>query len=480
MINRTKMTLFLKRGLATSAKKLESILAREPSKPRMKTKSLPGPKSQEILKSLAPIQDTRTAFFVQDIGKSHGNYIADVDGNVMLDLYCQIASMSIGYNNPTLLKAAKSTKWTQALVNRPALGAFPCKDWAETLNASLIAVSPKGLNNVFTVMCGSCANETAFKAAFMFQQQRLQGKSREFTRDELESCMNNQPPGSPHYSIMSFSKGFHGRLLGTLSTTRSKAIHKVDIPAFDWPKAPFPPPNATAEEEAACLAEVERLIQSWPTPVAAVIVEPIQGEGGDNQASPAFFQGLRTVTKKHNVLLIVDEVQTGVGATGTFWAHEQWGLATPPDIVTFSKKMQIAGYFHGDALKPSHPYRNYNTWMGDPVRAYQAQIIIKEIEKYNLLDNVKETGKLLTDGLEELSRKHNGRISNVRGRGTYLAFDAATPEDRDFLVKRLRESGVNMGGSGDKAIRLRPMLVLQKKHVDIFIKILDKLLAEPV
>jgi 4-aminobutyrate aminotransferase / (S)-3-amino-2-methylpropionate transaminase len=122
---------------------------------------------------------------------------------------------------------------------------------------------------------------------------------------------------------------------------------------------------ANRREEDLCLAEVEKTIKEWHSPVVAVVVEPIQSEGGDNHASPTFFRGLRDITKRHGVLMIVDEVQTGVGSTGTFWAHEKWGLSkgNEPDIVTFSKKFQAAGwYFHDEKLIPNKPYRQFNTW----------------------------------------------------------------------------------------------------------------------
>ena len=187
--------------------------------------------------------------------------------------------------------------------------------------------------------------------------------------------MDNRSPGSPQLSVLSFRSGFHGRLFGSLSATRSKAIHKVDIPAFDWPSAPFPELKyplesneaANAAEETRCLEEFERiLVESQSTrPVAAVIIEPILSEGGDKHASPSYFRQLRSISKKHGAFFIVDEVQTGVGATGTFWAHEHWGLpqGEEPDFVTFSKKMQAAGVYHKRETRPSAPYRSYNTWM---------------------------------------------------------------------------------------------------------------------
>ena len=188
------------------------------------------------------------------------------------------------------------------------------------------------------------------------------------------ACVREKPadkahlqPGSPDLSILSFKGGFHGRLFGSLSTTRSKAIHKLDIPSFDWPAVRFPAlkyplaehAEENAEEEAACLRAVDETLTEWETrgkPVAAVIIEPIQSEGGDFHASPSFFRGLRELTKKRGVYMIVDEVQTGVGATGTFWAHEKWGLdaENAPDFVTFSKKMQASGFYHKIETRATH------------------------------------------------------------------------------------------------------------------------------
>lgn len=167
--------------------------------------------------------------------------------------------------------------------------------------------------------------------------------------EELTSCMRNAAPGTTPYKVLSFQGAFHGRLLGSLSTTHSKAIHKLDVPAFDWPIAPFPQLKYplsehtadNAAEEARCLAAVAAIFDADKSKdITTVVVEPIQSEGGDHAASPAFFRGLQALTKAHGGYLVVDEVQTGCGASGLFWAHEAWGLPTPPDAVTFSKKMQ--------------------------------------------------------------------------------------------------------------------------------------------
>ena len=387
--------------------------------------------------------------------------------------YAQIASIPVGYNNPHLEKVATSPEMITSLINRPALGNFPSADWSHILKTGILKAAPKGLNQVFTAMAGSDANETAYKAAFMYhRQQQRGGPEVEFTEEELKSTMDNQLPGSPQLSILSFKSAFHGRLFGSLSTTRSKPIHKLDIPAFDWPQATFPSlkypledhVQENAQEEQRCLQEVERLIKEYHNPVAAVMVEPIQSEGGDNHASPAFFQGLREITKRTNVLFIVDEVQTGVGATGKFWAHDHWNLQTPPDMVTFSKKAQTAGYYFGNpALRPNKPYRQFNTWMGDPSRALIFRGIIEEVERLGLVENTRITGDYLYAGLERLSQKYPQHFQNLRGKGqgTFIAWD--TPKRDEFLAKA-KSVGVNIGGSGASAVRLRPMLVFQKHH----------------
>ena len=387
--------------------------------------------------------------------------------------YAQIASIPVGYNNPHLEKVATSPEMITSLINRPALGNFPSADWSHILKTGILKAAPKGLNQVFTAMAGSDANETAYKAAFMYhRQQQRGGPEVEFTEEELKSTMDNQLPGSPQLSILSFKSAFHGRLFGSLSTTRSKPIHKLDIPAFDWPQATFPSlkyplednVQENAQEEQRCLQEVERLIKEYHNPVAAVMVEPIQSEGGDNHASPAFFQGLREITKRTNVLFIVDEVQTGVGATGKFWAHDHWNLQTPPDMVTFSKKAQTAGYYFGNPdLRPNKPYRQFNTWMGDPSRALIFRGIIEEVERLGLVENTRITGDYLYAGLERLSQKYPQHFQNLRGKGqgTFIAWD--TPKRDEFLAKA-KSVGVNIGGSGASAVRLRPMLVFQKHH----------------
>ena len=455
----------------------EPFFPAEPHGPTIHT-AIPGPESKKAIEHLDRVFDIRSLNMMANYQNSFGNYLADPDGNVLLDVYAQIASIPVGYSNPSLLAAATSPAMASALINRPALGNFPQHDWASILDAGVLKVAPKGLNQVFTAMAGSDANETAYKAAFMWKRRMERGGPEvDFSPEEIDSAMNNKSPGSPHMSILSFKAGFHGRLFGSLSTTRSKPIHKLDIPAFDWPQASFPVlkyplsefATENAQEENRCLAETEDLIKNFHNPVAAVVVEPIQSEGGDNHASPEFFRGLREITKRNNVLLIVDEVQTGVGATGKYWAHEHWNLPEPADMVTFSKKAQTAGYYFGNEdLRPNKSYRQFNTWMGDPARAILFKAIIEEIDRLDLVENTARTGEYLYDGLERLAQQYPDQIQNLRGQGqgTFLAFDSPR---RDEVLKKAKEQGVLIGGSGPNAVRLRPMLIFQKHHGELII-----------
>ncbi|KAF7719563.1 4-aminobutyrate aminotransferase [Penicillium ucsense] len=473
------------RALSTTARRAANekpFFPDEPAAPTVST-PIPGPKNKAAAAELDEVFDVRSLNMLADYHKSIGNYIADLDGNQLLDVYAQIASIPVGYNNPHLRQVSQSEEMITSLINRPALGNFPSSDWSHILRTGILRAAPKGLNQVFTAMAGSDANETAYKAAFMYYRQLQRGGPEvDFTAEEIESSMNNQGPGSPQLSILSFKSAFHGRLFGSLSTTRSKPIHKMDIPAFDWPQATFPMlkypleehVQENAAEEKRCLEEVERLIKEYHNPVAAVMVEPIQSEGGDNHASPAFFQGLRDITKRNKVLFIVDEVQTGVGATGKFWAHDHWNLSTPPDMVTFSKKAQTAGYYFGNpALRPNKPYRQFNTWMGDPSRALIFRGIIEEIERHDLVENTRITGDYLYAGLQRLAKQYPEHFQNLRGKnqGTFIAWD--TPKRDQFLAKA-KTVGVNIGGSGAQAVRLRPMLIFQKHHADILLESIEK------
>jgi len=465
-----------------------SFVSGEPAAPLMKT-DVPGPKSQAVMEDLGQIQSMKSVQYAVDYNKSLGNYIVDADGNTMLDVFTSISSVPIGYNHPALLSAFNDPEKMVALVNRPALGVYPGQEWPKMLRESLMSVAPKGLENghITTMMCGSCSIENSFKLAYFKYMDKVRG-GRDFNEEEELSCMVNQAPGTPKLSILSFHGGFHGRTGAALSVTHSKAIHKLDVPLFDWPCADFPRYKYPLEEnvreneaeDERCLAKVEEIIEAsykgQYLPVTGVIVEPIQSEGGDHHGSSAWFQGLQKICAKYDIVYIVDEVQTGGGPTGKMWAHEYFDLDGSPDIVTFSKKMLTGGFYNKPELSPKHSYRVFNTWVGDPGKLILLDAVLKTIKKDNLLDNTLKAGEVLLNGLKEAQKRFPGLIHSARGLGTFCAIDADTPARRDQILGDLKKEGVNCGGCGPATIRLRPALIFEPKHADLFIEKLNTVL----
>ncbi|VDO43986.1 unnamed protein product [Haemonchus placei] len=472
---------------ALPVRNVASVATREPSGPSMKTK-VPGPASLEIKKKMDPLHQTTSVRLFADFEKSFGNYMVDADGNTLLDVYTQISSLPLGYNHPDLVRAAASPHFITSLVSRPALGSFPRNDFPDGISKALTSVAPKGLKAVQTMLCGTSANENAIKTAFIWYMTNRRGGNPP-DQKALETAMVQNQPGTPRLSVLGFHGAFHGRSLCMLSVTRSKAIHKVDIPAFDWPIAKFPRykyPLADNKEyndaqDKDCLKDVREKIAEWKKKdhdVAAIIVEPIQAEGGDNYGSPAFFKELQKIAADNGIVFIVDEVQTGGGGTGDMWAHSHWNLDTPPDIVTFSKKLITGGYFYKEHLRVKEGYRIYNTWMGDPSKLFLLEKVIEVIKRDNLIEKTKKVGETFQNELAKLQASHSSIISQARGRGTFAAMDFPNASVRDKFVEKAINLGLHCGGCGEKSLRFRPSLVYDKPHVEITFDLLDKALKQ--
>jgi 4-aminobutyrate aminotransferase/(S)-3-amino-2-methylpropionate transaminase len=464
-----------------SVKEVHTIegISNEPEGPIINTQ-IPGPNSLNLQEKMSKIQQSGAINFFVDYDKSTGNYIADADDNMLLDIYMQIASLPLGYNHPAIIKVLLDPKNHNMFVNRPALGSFPPLNFADKLEKTLLSVAPAGLSQVQTMACGSCANENAFKAAF-FWYTHLQRGGAAPTQEDLANCIINKGPGCPDLSVLSFKGAFHGRTMGVLATTHSKSVHKQDVPTLDWPIADFPMYKYPYEDnldynkkqDEDCLKSVVDLIDYYneekKKPVAALIVEPIQSEGGDNLATPYFFQNLQRIAKEKGVIFIMDEVQTGLGATGKLWTHEYFDLPTSPDMMTFAKKMQTGGYYYKDYLKIDAPYRIFNTWLGDPIRILYLEAIIETIKKDNLVQLNHSVGDHMLSVLKEYCSEYPHLINSARGLGTFTAVDGVDAGVRDKIISKLKNLGVLSGASGSKTLRVRPALTFTKKHADIFL-----------
>ncbi|CAD5218957.1 unnamed protein product [Bursaphelenchus okinawaensis] len=474
------------RAPLTFIRQIGTIAVQEPAGPSVKTE-IPGPRSKHLHESLKRVHQAPSVKFFVDYESSFGNYLIDADGNALLDSFMQISSIPIGYNHPELIALHSDPRLITAAVSRPALGNFPRTDFAELVSNSLISVAPPGLRHVQTMMDGTGANENAIKQAFIRYQTLKRGGPP--SPKDLESCMNQELPGTPKLSVLGFQGSFHGRSLGMLSVTRSKAVHKVDIPAFDWPIAKFPRykyplvkhESYNKRQDKECLEDVKRLIEQRKKEkrdVAAVLIEPIQSEGGDYHASNEFFTELQKICKEKGVTFIVDEVQTGGGASGHFWAHEKWQLPEAPDIVTFSKKALIGGYFYKDELTVNEPYRIFNTWMGEPTKLVILEKVIEIIKRDRLVEQTAKVGEHLQKALEKLEQHYPNLVSSVRGQGNLCAFDLPDSGKRDKLLGIALKHGLHIGGCGDLTVRFRPSLIFEQKHADIAIDILSQSLKE--
>ena len=473
--------LNLRSSLTKSLKTLSKFkMSRlEATQPSMQTSHFQGPNTKTQMSSIQEKYDSRTTVFSVDLEKSFGNYVVDVDGNEYLDVFCQIASLPLGYNHPELEEFAQSDLISRHLTTRMALNEHVSEDYQMLLQKAYMNIAPRGMNALQGAMCGTCSVETAIKLSMEYI---LKTKYNKFMTPGTCGCDLTDNT----LSILSFKKGFHGRLMGSLSATRSKAIHKLDIPAYNWPVANVPlykypfekNEEYNRQQDDMSLADVERLIDTWENPVSAILLEPIQSEGGDNYLSPYFGRQIRELTLRKGIHMIVDEVQTGYGATGTMWGFEHWGLSVPPDFLTVSKKMLIGAVYTHHHFLPEKNQIIKTNYGGDAFRvamiAKQNEIVLRD----GLIKKTNDVGRYFKDRLQKLADSSNNVFRNVRGLGTFLAFDLESMELRDKVVGLGRNHGINLGGSGDTAIRLRPSLLFEKKHADIFISKMEEILKK--
>ncbi len=403
--------------------------------------------------------------FVMDFDKSHGSYIHDSNtGREFLDMFSMFASASIGYNHPYLIERAA---WLGKMaINKPTLADVYSKEFANFMEVFERVAIPKELQYAFFIEGGTMGVENAMKACFDWK-----------TRKNFEKGMTLEAGICIH-----FKQAFHGRSGYTLSLTNTSDPRKYQyFPKFDWPRIlnphltfPITEENleGTIKNENLALLNIEEAILSNPNKVACIIIEPIQAEGGDNHFRDEFFVGLRNLCDDNEVLLIFDEVQTGIGLTGKMWAFEHF--SAKPDIIAFGKKAQVCGVLANkekfDEI-PDNVFRESSrinsTFGGNFIDILRFQLILEVIEKENLVENARVVGEYLVEGLQKLSEKYPELISNPRGRGLMCAFDLPTPEQRDLLREVLYADDLIILSCGDRSIRFRPHLNVTKEEIQM-------------
>ena len=408
---------------------------------------------------------------ILDLEKSHGSWLVDQrDGSEYLDLFTMYASGSIGFNHPEILK--NKDQLLKASLFKPTLSDIYSVQYAEFLEVFDRVAIPDYLKNTFFIEGGSLAVENALKVAFDWKK-----------RKNLENGIDIDD-----LKVIYFNEAFHGRTGYTLSLTNTSDPRKtMYFPKFDWPKVTnpkifFPQDSDSLNEvirlEQIAINEIKDSIDKNKNKIACLILEPIQGEGGDNHFRTEFIKELKSLSIENDFLLIFDEVQTGVCITGKMWAHQYFNVK--PDIISFGKKSQVCGILCGDRI---HEVENNvfvessrinSTFGGSLVDMVRFKIILEVIEEENLIDKVNKSGDYLQEELNGLAISFPGLVSNVRGKGLFCAFDMPSDVERDKLIKSLFLNKVMILGSGDRSIRFRPNLNIQQDEIDFGLNALQK------
>ena len=413
---------------------------------------------------------------VIDLKKSHGSWLVDArDGKEYLDLFSMFASMPVGYNHPTLLENRE--RIAAAALNKITNSDIYSMEMAEFVDTVGRVAQPDYLPYSFYVEGGALGVENALKTAFDWK-----------VRKNLAA--GKREKGS---KVIHFTECFHGRTGYTMSLTDSPDPRKtLYFPQFDWPridnpKLHFPLTDESLEQvlkaEATAINQIKSAVAENPDEIAALIIEPIQGEGGDNHFRGEFLQELRALADEHEFMLIYDEVQTGVGVTGKMWAHQLFNSSARPDIIAFGKKMQICGIFAGERVDEvennvfHESSRLNSTWGGNVVDMVRITLYLEIIAAEDLVNQAATNGDYLVAKLHDIQADFDGLVSNVRGRGLFAAFDLPDGTARDNLADLIIAEGALILGSGKKAIRFRPHLNITREEIDLADDIIRRAIA---
>jgi L-lysine 6-transaminase len=432
---------------------------------------------EQVHKSLARHVLTDGFKLVLDPHASQGSWIVDArTGERFLDLYSFFASAPLGLNPPGIVDDPEFMDLlARVAANKPANSDVYTTHFAEFVETFARVLGDPALPRLFFVEGGALAVENALKTAFDWKSRRNEAAGRS---PELGT------------QVLHLRRAFHGRSGYTLSLTNTEPGKTARFPKFDWPRIDvpavrFPLEQHLAEVEEAerrALAQARRAFEDNPHDVACFIAEPIQGEGGDNHMRAEFLQAMQALCHEYDALFVLDEVQTGVGMTGTKWAYQQLGLE--PDIVAFAKKVQLGGIMAGRRVDqvPDNVFqvsgRINSTWGGGLVDMVRARRILEIIERDDLVTHAAAVGSWFLDGLRDLEARHAPVAANSRGRGLMSAIDLSDSGLRDEVVRRLRtEEQVIALPCGERAVRFRPALSVTQDELGIALRALDRVLT---
>tara|TARA_B100000029_G_scaffold129385_1_gene122865 strand:- start:1784 stop:3136 length:1353 start_codon:yes stop_codon:yes gene_type:complete len=414
---------------------------------------------------------------VLDLEKSEGSILVDAsNGKEYIDLFSMFASQPIGVNHKDLLEEAFLLKLGLVASQKPVNSDVYTQPYADFVKV-MSRIVTEDYPHLFFIEGGSLAVENALKVAFDW-------KMRKNLESEIEVNENL-------LSIAHLEKSFHGRSGYTLSLTNTADPKKtMYFPKFDWPRLPspyreFPESNESLESltkaEDDFLSRLDAFEKENPNQMAAVLMETIQGEGGDNHFRNEFLQRVRGWCNENHVLLIFDEVQCGMGITGEWWAWQNTGVK--PDIFSFGKKSQVCGIAASNRIDDVDncfkvSSRINSTWGGNLVDMVRVTKYIEVIEREKLLENCKNIGSFLIEELQKIANDFDGLVTNVRGLGLMCAFDLPDGETRDKVRSCLVEEGVLILGCGDRSLRFRPVLDISRDVISKALTLIRKALKK--
>jgi L-lysine 6-transaminase len=431
--------------------------------------------ANEVLTSLADHMLVDGYDFVLDLDASQGSTLVDArDGRRYLDLFTFFASNALGMNHPALTDPKVQARLARAATNKPSNSDVYTPELADFVTTFERVLGDPALPYLFVIEGGALAVENALKAAFDWKSRHNEDHGRSPDRGT---------------KVLHLKGAFHGRTGYTMSLTNTDPRKVARFPKFDWPRIDAPAQRfplhahteATRADEDRSLAQAREAFAAAPNDIACTIVEPIQAEGGDHHLSTRYLQELQELTHAHDALFICDEVQTGVGLTGTPWAYQQLGLT--PDLVAFGKKTHVCGVMGGGRLDEvdDHVFRTSSrinsTFGGNLTDMVRATVMLEVVERDGLLDRAGELGAKLLQQLQALEDRHE-LVDNPRGRGLMCAIDLPDGQLRDRVLERMFEDErMFVLGCGTHSVRFRPALTVTEDDLDAAVAALDRVLT---